>query len=204
MRPTRWRSPSATSTRSRGRARRPRRRCLRRSRRKSGDELASLPAGRDRAPPRPDSREATESHRSWTSAASATTSPCRCRRSTASATPGGEVALRMHTHVREDALALYGFATTLELDLFERLIGISGIGPKVGARRALRHRAARAHPRDRARRPRAADGDSRRRQEDVRAHRPRAEGSPARSGSRGGGGRRRGGPPCCATICSRR
>jgi Holliday junction DNA helicase RuvA len=44
---------------------------------------------------------------------------------------GGDVALRVHTHVREDALALYGFATALELDLFERLIGISGIGPKV-------------------------------------------------------------------------
>jgi holliday junction DNA helicase RuvA len=45
---------------------------------------------------------------------------------------GGEVSLRVHTHVREDAIALFGFATPLELDLFERLIGISGIGPKVG------------------------------------------------------------------------
>jgi Holliday junction DNA helicase RuvA len=45
--------------------------------------------------------------------------------------PGGEVALRIYTHVREDALALYGFATVLEQDLFERLIGISGIGPKL-------------------------------------------------------------------------
>jgi len=45
---------------------------------------------------------------------------------------GGEVALRVHTHVREDAIALFGFATVLELDLFERLIGISGIGPKLG------------------------------------------------------------------------
>jgi holliday junction DNA helicase RuvA len=44
---------------------------------------------------------------------------------------GSDVALRVHTHVREDALALYGFATALELDLFERLISISGIGPKV-------------------------------------------------------------------------
>jgi len=44
---------------------------------------------------------------------------------------GTDVALRIHTHVREDALALYGFATTLEQDLFERLIGVSGIGPKV-------------------------------------------------------------------------
>lgn len=45
--------------------------------------------------------------------------------------PGDEVALRIHTHVREEALALYGFATRLEQDLFERLIGISGIGPKL-------------------------------------------------------------------------
>jgi Holliday junction DNA helicase RuvA len=44
---------------------------------------------------------------------------------------GSETALRIHTHVREDALALYGFATALELVLFERLIGISGIGPKL-------------------------------------------------------------------------
>jgi Holliday junction DNA helicase RuvA len=45
--------------------------------------------------------------------------------------PGDEVALRIHTHVREDAFTLYGFATRLEQDLFERLIGVSGIGPKL-------------------------------------------------------------------------
>ena len=45
---------------------------------------------------------------------------------------GDGVALRVHTHVREEAIALFGFATSLELDLFERLIAISGIGPKVG------------------------------------------------------------------------
>ena len=44
---------------------------------------------------------------------------------------GSEIALRIHTHVREDTLALYGFSTPLELDLFERLIGTSGIGPKL-------------------------------------------------------------------------
>jgi holliday junction DNA helicase RuvA len=44
---------------------------------------------------------------------------------------GAEIALRIHTHVREDALTLYGFATLLEQELFERLIGVSGIGPKV-------------------------------------------------------------------------
>ena len=47
------------------------------------------------------------------------------------AEPGEEIALRIHTHVREDALLLYGFATVLELRIFERLIGISGIGPKL-------------------------------------------------------------------------
>jgi Holliday junction DNA helicase RuvA len=46
--------------------------------------------------------------------------------------PGTAVTLRIHTHVREDVIALYGFATTLELSLFERLIAISGIGPKLG------------------------------------------------------------------------
>jgi holliday junction DNA helicase RuvA len=45
--------------------------------------------------------------------------------------PGAELSLRIHTHVREDALTLYGFATLLEQELFERLIGVSGIGPKV-------------------------------------------------------------------------
>jgi Holliday junction DNA helicase RuvA len=45
--------------------------------------------------------------------------------------PGAEIALRVHTHVREDQLALYGFASPLELTVFERLITISGIGPKL-------------------------------------------------------------------------
>ncbi len=44
---------------------------------------------------------------------------------------GSQVELRVHTHVREDALALYGFATSLEHDLFERLISINGVGPKL-------------------------------------------------------------------------
>jgi Holliday junction DNA helicase RuvA len=45
--------------------------------------------------------------------------------------PGAPVSLRIHTLVREDAIQLFGFATALEQQLFERLIGISGIGPKV-------------------------------------------------------------------------
>jgi Holliday junction DNA helicase RuvA len=44
---------------------------------------------------------------------------------------GAEIALRVHTHVRDDALALFGFATPLELQLFERLIGVNGVGPKL-------------------------------------------------------------------------
>jgi Holliday junction DNA helicase RuvA len=45
--------------------------------------------------------------------------------------PGADVSLRVHTHVREDALALFGFATVIELQIFERLIAVSGIGPKL-------------------------------------------------------------------------
>ncbi len=45
--------------------------------------------------------------------------------------PGSKVALRIYTHVREDALQLFGFATPLEQALFERLISVSGIGPKL-------------------------------------------------------------------------
>ena len=44
---------------------------------------------------------------------------------------GADITLRVHTHVREDALQLYGFLTTIEQQLFERLIAISGIGPKL-------------------------------------------------------------------------
>ena len=44
---------------------------------------------------------------------------------------GTDVALRVYTHVREDALQLYGFLTELERRLFERLIAISGIGPRL-------------------------------------------------------------------------
>jgi Holliday junction DNA helicase RuvA len=45
--------------------------------------------------------------------------------------PGSEVALHIHTHVREDALALYGFLRTAEKSLFEKLLTVSGIGPKL-------------------------------------------------------------------------
>ncbi|HTC88046.1 MAG TPA: Holliday junction branch migration protein RuvA [Bryobacteraceae bacterium] len=42
---------------------------------------------------------------------------------------GAEIALRIHTHVREDALSLFGFLTAEEKALFEKLISVSGIGP---------------------------------------------------------------------------
>ncbi len=53
--------------------------------------------------------------------------------STFSALPdaGSEVQLRIHTHVREDALSLFGFLTTDEKAIFEKLISVSGIGPKL-------------------------------------------------------------------------
>ena len=42
-----------------------------------------------------------------------------------------EVSLYIHTYVREDAINLYGFYTEAEKEMFELLISISGIGPKV-------------------------------------------------------------------------
>ncbi len=47
---------------------------------------------------------------------------------------GSEVRLRIHTHVREDALALYGFLTQGEKALFEKLISVSGIGPTLAVK----------------------------------------------------------------------
>jgi holliday junction DNA helicase RuvA len=47
---------------------------------------------------------------------------------------GAEVRLRIHTHVREDVLALYGFLTQDEKALFEKLIGVSGIGPTLAVK----------------------------------------------------------------------
>src|ERR1700730_8816549 len=56
--------------------------------------------------------------------------------STYSALPetGAEVRLRIHTHVREDTLALFGFLTTEEKTIFERLISVSGIGPSLAVK----------------------------------------------------------------------
>ena len=46
-------------------------------------------------------------------------------------TTGNDVALHIHTHVREDVIALYGFLKSAEKQLFEKLITVSGIGPKL-------------------------------------------------------------------------
>jgi Holliday junction DNA helicase RuvA len=50
---------------------------------------------------------------------------------TALGTPGKDVKVYTHLHVREDNLALFGFASPEELWLFETLIGVSGLGPKL-------------------------------------------------------------------------
>src|SRR5579864_9313459 len=44
---------------------------------------------------------------------------------------GAQVQLHIHTHVREDALALFGFVSASDKTLFEKLITVSGIGPKL-------------------------------------------------------------------------
>ncbi len=44
---------------------------------------------------------------------------------------GSDVALHIHTHVREDAIALFGFVHPEEKQLFEKLLSVSGIGPKL-------------------------------------------------------------------------
>ena len=119
--------------------------------------------------------------------------------------PGADVALRIHTHVREDALALFGFATPLEQQLFERLIGVSGIGPKV----ALAVLSGieppdlvRAIERGDLARLTAIPGVGKKTAERIVA---RAEGSSA-ARRRGRGRRRRAARrrPRCATTCSRR
>jgi Holliday junction DNA helicase RuvA len=47
---------------------------------------------------------------------------------------GSAVALRIYTHVREDTLSLFGFATSEEKTVFERLISVSGIGPTLAVK----------------------------------------------------------------------
>ena len=44
---------------------------------------------------------------------------------------GDEAAFQVYTHVREDALALFGFLTTTEKEVFEKLISVNGVGPRL-------------------------------------------------------------------------
>ena len=45
---------------------------------------------------------------------------------------GSDISLRIYTHVREDAIQLFGFKTVRERDLYLRLLSVQGIGPKMG------------------------------------------------------------------------
>ena len=96
-----------------------------------------------------------------TSAASATRCSSRSRPSRALPDAGKTVALRIHTHVREDALQLFGFATAVERAAFELLLRASRVGPKLAQTvlsgiepaRSARRRSATATPRRCARCP---------------------------------------------------
>jgi Holliday junction DNA helicase RuvA len=55
-----------------------------------------------------------------------------CKKDSEALTVGQNVALYVHTHLREDALELYGFSSGLERQLFLLLISVSGVGPKLG------------------------------------------------------------------------
>ena len=93
-----------------------------------------------------------------------------------------EITVETYTHVREDALQLYGFADRNERELFVQLLGVSGVGPKVALaivsgspaaelRRAIAREDCRAFP-----------GDPRHRQEDGGPHRAGAQGEAQRRG----------------------
>ena len=130
MPPTRWPSPSATCTRSR-RGRRVAAAGLpaRPSRRRAG--ATTGPHDRDRAPARPHSSTSNPTASSSTSTASATTSPCRCRPSTGWASAGAESRSASTRTCAKTRWRCTGSRRGLEQELFERLIGVSGIGPKV-------------------------------------------------------------------------
>jgi Holliday junction DNA helicase RuvA len=57
--------------------------------------------------------------------------PSAVQRASSSGNGSGEVVIETHLHVREDALQLFGFASVAERELFELLLTVSGIGPKV-------------------------------------------------------------------------
>ena len=83
---------------------------------------------------------------------------------------GAEVRLHVHTHVREDALAFFGFLTHDEKALFEKLISVSGIGPKMAMAVLSGIPASGSDHHHPARRGRATGPHPRRWQKDRRAH----------------------------------
>ncbi len=86
-----------------------------------------------------------------------------------------DVTVETYLHVREDALQLYGFADTAERELFEQLLSVSGVGPKVALAIVSGSTPAELRTGHRARGHRAVRGDSRHRPQDRAARRPRAE-----------------------------
>src|SRR3954468_10818793 len=105
---------------------------------------------------------------------------------------GGKVSLDTYLHVREDMLQLYGFGEPAERELFEHLLAVSGVGPKVAlaivsgsSPRDLRRGVAvaeRPAAGDRARRHGTLRGDPGNRQEDRAARGARAEGEARHDG----------------------
>ena len=83
---------------------------------------------------------------------------------------GQEVALHIHTHVREDQIALFGFLRAEEKRLFEKLMTVSGIGPKLAVTILSGMPVGDLIGAIRARRRGAADQGSRHRQKNRRTH----------------------------------
>ena len=102
---------------------------------------------------------------------------------------GAEARLHIYTHVREDQIALFGFAEPDEKRLFERLLTISGIGPKLAITVLSGIDAARLVTAIRGERPRHADAHSGDREEDRRARGAGAQGQAGRHGRRAVGSR---------------
>ena len=103
--------------------------------------------------------------------------------------PGSEVFLHAELIARDDSLALYGFASEEERDLFRELISVSGVGPKVAIAALSGGAAARAAARDRRRRRKALSGRPGHRQADRRADHRRAAREGRRRARGGAGGR---------------
>ena len=118
----------------------------------------------------------------WTSAASATRSRRRCRRSTACRPSAPTCTLHTHLVVREDAHILFGFGTERERSLFRELIRISGVGSAHRARHPLRRERGRVPSLRRSAGRRIAHAHSGHRPQDGRAPHHRDARSPEGAG----------------------